>query len=144
MAILEIGALSDQANLIFEQHIKPLVAGENPDDFLAIDIVSGDYEIAADDLTPGDKLRERHQSARVFLRRVGDEAAYTVGGYQVADGSRVKVPRYLALVIWDGVEKVAALPASGHQPLLGTGLLDSHRLNAEIKPGGMVTIEALT
>ena len=63
---------------------------------------------------------------------------------RLADSSRVKVPRYLAHVIWDGVEKSVALPASGHQPLLGTGLLDSHRLDAEIKPGGSVTITALT
>lgn len=62
---------------------------------------------------------------------------------RLADGSRVKVPRYLARVVWDGIEKEIALPASGQQPLLGTALLDGCRLNAEIKPGGTVTIEAL-
>jgi hypothetical protein len=80
MAVLEIEALSDAANALFEQRIKPLVVNENPDDFLAIDIVSGDYEVAADDLTPSATLRARHQDSRIFLRRVGDECAYTVGG----------------------------------------------------------------
>ena len=80
MAIIELEALSDSANAIFEEHIKRLVANQDPDNFIAIDIISGDYEVAADDLTPSDRLRERHQSARIFLRRVGDEAAYTVGG----------------------------------------------------------------
>ena len=80
MAVVKTIPLSDTANALFEQRIKPLVANENPDSFLAIDVLSGDYELAADDLTPSDKLRARHQNARIFLRRVGDEAAYTVGG----------------------------------------------------------------
>jgi len=62
---------------------------------------------------------------------------------RLADGSRVKVPRDLAHVIWDDADKVVALAASGHQPLLGTGLLDGHKLNADITPGGTVTITAL-
>ena len=62
---------------------------------------------------------------------------------RLADGSRVGVPRYIVQVVWDGVGKTVALPASGRQPLLGTGLLDGHRLNAAIKPGGRVTIKAL-
>ena len=62
---------------------------------------------------------------------------------RLADGSRVQVPRYVALVVWDGVERSVTLPASGQPPLLGTALLDGHRLNAEIQPGGTVTIEAL-
>lgn len=72
--------VGERANALFEQRIKPLVAGEDPYAFLAIDINSGDFEVAPDDITPGNKLRERHQGAQVFLRRVGDEAAYTVGG----------------------------------------------------------------
>lgn len=63
---------------------------------------------------------------------------------RLADGNRVEVPRYLAVVLWDGTEKTVALPASGQQPLLGTGLLDGHRLNAEIRPSGTLTIEALS
>ena len=62
---------------------------------------------------------------------------------RLADGSRVEVPRYIAQVLWDGTEKTVALPASGRQPSLGTGLLDGHHLNAAIKLGGRVTIEPL-
>ena len=72
--------IADRANAIFEAKIKALVGEANTNDFLAIDINSGDYEIAADDLTPGDKLRERHPDARVFLRQVGDDCAYFMGG----------------------------------------------------------------
>ena len=65
---------------IFETQLKPLFVNESPDSFLAIDVLSGDYEVAADDLTPGQRLRARHPGAKIYLRRVGDEAAYYVGG----------------------------------------------------------------
>lgn len=70
----------ERGQALFEAQIAAQLSGENPDDFLAIDILSGDYEIAPDDLTPSQRLRERHSDAVIYLRRVGDEAAYTVGG----------------------------------------------------------------
>ena len=71
----------DRGRTIFEEQVASRLSGnENPDDFLAIDILSGDYEIASDDLTPSEQLRTRHPDAMIYLRRVGDEAAYTVGG----------------------------------------------------------------
>ena len=76
------------------------------------------------------------------VTRLGLAQSNTVD-IRLADGSRVQVPQYIALVMWDGAEKAVALPASGQQPLLGTGLLDGHNLNADIKPGGIVTITAL-
>lgn len=69
-----------RGQIIFEEEIAPRLSCENPDDFLAIDILSGDYETAPDDLTPSDRLRDRYPDAVIYLRRVGDEAAYTVGG----------------------------------------------------------------
>lgn len=62
---------------------------------------------------------------------------------RLSDGRRIQVPVYRAGVIWAGVEKSVDLPAVGRQPLLGTKLLDGHRLNAAIKPGGQLIIEPL-
>ncbi len=62
---------------------------------------------------------------------------------RLADGERITVAIYGAVVVWDGSEKQVAMPTAGRQPLLGTGLLDSHNLNIDIKPGGTVTITAL-
>jgi len=62
---------------------------------------------------------------------------------RLSNGNRVQVPVYRASVVWDGAEKSVDLPAAGRQPLLGTGLLDGHRLNAAIKPSGRVTIKPL-
>jgi hypothetical protein len=76
-------SIADQAESIFEAQIKPRLIGANPEDFLAIDVNTGDFEIAADDMTPGDRLRARCPEARIFLRRVGDQDAFTVGwGYR--------------------------------------------------------------
>lgn len=69
-----------RGQILFETQIAERVHGEAPNDFLAIDTLSGDYEIAPDDLTPSLRLRERHPDAIIYVRRVGDEAAYTVGG----------------------------------------------------------------
>ncbi len=70
----------ERGQRVFKEKIEQHLSGENPDDFLAIDTLSGDYEIAPDDLTPSRRLRERYPDAVIYLRRVGDEAAYTVGG----------------------------------------------------------------
>ena len=74
------GPIGDKAQEIFETNIRPQVAEQNLDWFLAIDVDSGDYEVGEDDITPSDALRARHPNARVFLRRVGDDAAYFMGG----------------------------------------------------------------
>jgi len=54
----------DRGRTIFEEQVASRLSGnENPDD-----------------LTPSEQLRTRHPDAMIYLRRVGDEAAYTVGG----------------------------------------------------------------
>ena len=65
---------------LFESRIAPLVSGHRPDDFLAIDVLSGDFETDEDDMTAEDRLRTRQPDADLFVRRVGDVAAHLVGG----------------------------------------------------------------
>ena len=79
--IAEPSAIStmDRGRVVFEQ-IAPRLRGENPDDFLFIDVLSGNYEISQDEISGRGLLRARQPNAVVYLRRVGDEAAYTVGG----------------------------------------------------------------
>lgn len=62
---------------------------------------------------------------------------------RLSDGSRVSVPIYQGCVMWDGVERPVDFPAAGRQPLVGTRLLDGHKLTVAIKPGGSVKIEPL-
>ncbi len=70
----------NRGQVIFEEQIAPHLSSENPDDFLFIDVLSGDYEISQDEISGRTLLRARRPNAAVYLRRVGDEAAYTVGG----------------------------------------------------------------
>ncbi len=65
---------------IFKPQVEAHLLGENPNGFLAIDILSGDYEIGPDDPTPSQHLRVRHLDAVIFLRRLVSHAAYSVGG----------------------------------------------------------------
>ena len=48
--------------------------------FLALDVRSGDYEIADDDLEASVKLLERRRDALLYDLRVGEGAAYRIGG----------------------------------------------------------------
>ncbi len=78
----ELNAIStvDRGRVVLEEQIAPRLSGENPDDFLFIDVLFGDYEISQDEISGRNLLRARHPSAVIYLRRTGDEAAYTVGG----------------------------------------------------------------
>ncbi len=70
----------ERGQRLFETQIEPRLTGRNPDDFLVIDVLSGDYEVSSDEISGRDSLRVRRPDAIIYLRRVGDEAAYTVGG----------------------------------------------------------------
>ena len=55
--------IGNQGNALFEAKIKSHVSGQDPDLFLAIDINSGDYEVAPDDMTPSQQLHRRRPGA---------------------------------------------------------------------------------
>ena len=64
---------------IFARDIEQHVRSENPRDFVLIDIVSGDYEVDADDDAASDRLLARRPDAQVWMRRVGSPYAYRFG-----------------------------------------------------------------
>ena len=47
---------------------------------MALDVESGDYEVADDALGAGAGLRRRRPDASVYLMRVGRPAAFRLGG----------------------------------------------------------------
>lgn len=61
----------------------------------------------------------------------------------LADGSEATLPVHEATIVWDGVDYVVRIYATGHRPLLGTALLAGHRLVAEFTEGGTVTVDML-
>ena len=67
---------------IYDRHIKPLLRLEDEGKFVAVDTVTGEYEIDASDYAAVMRLRGRQPSAEVWLLRVGHPAAYRLRGYR--------------------------------------------------------------
>ena len=64
---------------VFERMVRPRVEGHNAREFVAIDVETGAYEIARDELTAIEGLRARHPQAAVWVRRVGSRHAHRFG-----------------------------------------------------------------
>ena len=67
---------SRRASEIYDHHIRPALRPEDEDQFVAIDIDSGSYELDPDDFTATERLLALHPNAQVWLARVAQRAAY--------------------------------------------------------------------
>jgi hypothetical protein len=56
---------------IYERDIRPKVGSGNKGKFVAIDIETGEYEVAEDELTASNRLLARCPDAQTWLVRVG-------------------------------------------------------------------------
>ena len=65
---------------IYERSIRAKVTPADANKFVAVGIESGDFEIDANELAAIDRLAARHPNGRVWLMRVGPEAAYRMAG----------------------------------------------------------------
>lgn len=65
---------------LYEQQIRPQVEAGHEGQFLVVDIETGAYEIAPDDLTASDRLVQRKPNAVLYGLRIGSPAAYRLGG----------------------------------------------------------------
>jgi hypothetical protein len=65
---------------IYERSVRAEVEPENDGRFLALDVQSGDYELADEALLATARLRERRPKAVPYLLRVGRPAAFRLGG----------------------------------------------------------------
>jgi clan AA aspartic protease len=61
----------------------------------------------------------------------------------LADGNETLLPVYVATIIWDNVEKVVPVLASGYKPLLGTSLMRGYHLEIDFEDNGLVSLEKL-
>jgi len=67
---------------MFQQQITDQLDGVDPDKVIAIDIDSGDFEVADEMIEAVDRLRQRKPEAQVWMRRVGPGAIMRFGGAQ--------------------------------------------------------------
>lgn len=65
---------------IYEREIRRKVEPGQVGRFLVVDIESGDYEVADDDLTASEGLLARRPGAMLYGLRVGRDYAYRLGG----------------------------------------------------------------
>jgi len=65
---------------IYDREIRPNVRPDDNDRFVAIDIESGSYEIDPDDFAATERLLAKRPDAQIWLARVGQRAAYRIGG----------------------------------------------------------------
>jgi hypothetical protein len=69
-----------RGHAIYEKDILPKLSAKDVGKFLAIDIETGEYEISADEMKAGDKLRARLPEAQIWMERIGYTTAHSFGG----------------------------------------------------------------
>jgi hypothetical protein len=64
---------------IFDRQVRPTLRPEDHGKFVAIDVVTGDYEVDADDYTAVARLRARKPMANIWLLRAGYPTTCRIG-----------------------------------------------------------------
>jgi hypothetical protein len=76
-----------RGDAIYETDILPKLTAKDVGKFLAIDIETGEHEIAADEMKAGDKLLARLPEAQIWMVRIGYTATHSFGGRQTRQDS---------------------------------------------------------
>jgi len=71
---------------VYDRNVRPALRPEDADKFVAIDIESGGYEMDADDYAATERLLAHCPDAQIWLVRVGQPAAYRIGGRLATGG----------------------------------------------------------
>jgi hypothetical protein len=69
-----------RGHTIYEEDVRPQLKAEDRGKFAAIDIESGEYAIAVDELKACQKLRKRIPDAQIWMVRVGYRTVHRIGG----------------------------------------------------------------
>jgi hypothetical protein len=65
---------------VYDRVVRPALRPEDQDKFVAIDVLTGDYEMDRDDYTATERMLGRRPGAQIWLARAGHRAAYRIGG----------------------------------------------------------------
>lgn len=60
----------------FDRHVRPTLRPEDDGKFVAIDVVTGEYEMDVDDYTAVTRLQARQPSMAIWLACVGQPTTY--------------------------------------------------------------------
>lgn len=72
--------IARQGRELYERELRCEVEAEHAGRFLVVDVESGDYEVADEDLEASERLLERRPEAKLYGLRIGEGAAYRIGG----------------------------------------------------------------
>ncbi|HJT78658.1 MAG TPA: hypothetical protein VJ739_15755 [Gemmataceae bacterium] len=64
---------------VFDRRVRPSLRPEDDGKYVAVDVVSGEYEIDSDDYAAVARLRARVPAADVWLARAGSPATCRIG-----------------------------------------------------------------
>ena len=64
---------------IFDRQIRPVLGPGDDGKFVAIDVITGDYEVDEDDYAAVTRLRSRQPAADVWLMHAGYTTTYRIG-----------------------------------------------------------------
>ena len=70
---------------LYEKKLRAQVESGHAGQFLVLDIVTGDYEIAEEDLTASDRLLARNPHAVLYGLRIGSSTTYRLGGHSLRE-----------------------------------------------------------
>lgn len=73
--------VAERGEALFEREIRDKIGPGHDGDFVVMDIETGEYEIAPDDLTATKRLMNRCPDAVIYGMRIGHSAAYRLGGF---------------------------------------------------------------
>lgn len=73
---------------IYNRDIRPQVEAHSKGKFLAIDIETGEYEMAEDTLTASQRLFQRLPDAQIWYVRVGYRAVHRIGLHSRTEAQR--------------------------------------------------------
>ncbi len=71
--------VESRGEAIYRQQIRDKVISKHKDEFLVIDIETGEYEINADDLVATKQLLTKYPNAVIYGLRIGSPTAYRIG-----------------------------------------------------------------
>jgi hypothetical protein len=69
-----------RGDALYDAEVRPRLKPGDEGKFVALDIETGTYELAADELEACDKLRARLPEAQIWLVRVGSRYVHRFGG----------------------------------------------------------------
>jgi hypothetical protein len=71
---------AQRGDAIYEKEVRPQLKADDVGRFAAIDIESEMYEVDADEMKAGSKLRKRIPDAQIWMVRIGSRSVHRLGG----------------------------------------------------------------